>query len=145
MAKTAKEARRMVEVAKETGKILTVGYQNRFSAEAQYLYKSCRSGELGDIYFAKAHAIRRAAVPTWGVFLDARAQGGGPLIDIGTHALDLTLWMMNNYEPKYLVGTTYRELAHNQDKALAIVLVLGIQRIYRRFCFRIYSEKRLHL
>ncbi len=52
-------------------------------------------------------------MPTWGVFLDEYAQGGGPLIDIGTHALDLTLWMMNNYKPLYCVGTTYHKL--NKD------------------------------
>jgi predicted dehydrogenase len=119
MAKTVEDAREMVEAAKRTGKILSIGYQNRFRPDSQYLHKTCRDGVLGDIYFAKAHAIRRAAVPTWGVFLDAEAQGGGPLIDIGTHALDLTLWMMDNYKPKYVVGTTYRELANNEDKSLA--------------------------
>lgn len=46
-----------------------------------------------------------------GVFLDEEAQGGGPLIDIGTHALDLTLWMMNNYKPKYVVGNAYHKLS----------------------------------
>jgi predicted dehydrogenase len=68
---------------------------------------------LGEIYYAKAKALRRRAVPTWGVFLNEFEQGGGPLIDIGTHALDLTLWMMNNYEPHYVVGTTYHKL--NQE------------------------------
>ena len=86
------------------GKKLTIGYQNRFRADSRYLKSFCDAGGLGDIYFAKAHALRRRAVPTWGVFLDAEAQGGGPLIDIGTHALDLTLWMMNNYEPEFAVG-----------------------------------------
>lgn len=119
MAKTAEEARKMVEAAKRTGKILTIAYQNRFRSDSQYLYEACQKGELGDIYFAKAHALRRAAVPTWGVFLDAEAQGGGPLIDIGTHALDLTLWLMDNYKPRYVVGTTYRELAENKEKANA--------------------------
>ena len=46
------------------------------------------------------------------MFLNEYEQGGGPLIDIGTHALDLTLWCMNNYEPKYCVGTTYKKLGH---------------------------------
>ena len=69
------------------------------------------------MYHAKANAIRRRAVPTWGVFLNEREQGGGPLIDIGTHALDLTLWMMNNYKPKYAVGTVYHKL--NGDKQTA--------------------------
>ncbi len=119
MAKTAQSARAMLETAQKTGKLLTIGYQNRFRQDAQYLYEACRRGDLGKIYFAKAHALRRAAVPTWGVFLDAEAQGGGPLIDIGTHALDLTLWMMDNYKPKYVVGTAYRELADNRDKCLA--------------------------
>lgn len=111
MAKTYAEAKEMVETAKETGKILTIGYQNRYRADSQYLKSVCEADELGEIYYAKAHAIRRRAVPTWGVFIDEEKQGGGPLIDIGTHALDLTLWMMNNYEPASVTGSTYRKLA----------------------------------
>ena len=65
MAKTAADARRMVEAAKRTGKKLTIGYQNRFRADSEYLYAACRRGDLGEIYFAKAHALRRRAVPTW--------------------------------------------------------------------------------
>lgn len=117
MAKTADGARKMVEAAKHTGKKLTIGYQNRFRADSRYLKAFCDEGGLGDIYFAKAHALRRRAVPTWGVFLDADAQGGGPLIDIGTHALDLTLWMMNNYEPEFAVGNTYRKLGDRENCA----------------------------
>ena len=51
------------------------------------------------------------------MFLNEYEQGGGPLIDIGTHALDLTLWMMNNYKPKYCVGTTYHKLNNDTDQA----------------------------
>ncbi|MBE0068384.1 Gfo/Idh/MocA family oxidoreductase [Thermoanaerobacterium thermosaccharolyticum] len=119
MAKTASDAKRMLDAAKKTGKKLTIGYQNRFRPDSQYLHKLCQDGELGEIYFAKAHAIRRRAVPTWGVFLNAEEQGGGPLIDIGTHALDLTLWMMNNYKPKYVVGNTYHKLAERRNSANA--------------------------
>ncbi|MEC0268687.1 Gfo/Idh/MocA family oxidoreductase [Paenibacillus anseongense] len=119
MAKTAADARRMVEAAKRTGKKLTVGYNNRFRSDSQHLHQLCSEGELGDIYFAKAHAIRRRAVPTWGVFLDEEKQGGGPLIDIGTHALDLTLWMMNNYEPKVVLGTSYHKLSQRENAANA--------------------------
>lgn len=119
MAKTAAGAKKMVNAAQKTGNILTIGYQNRYRPDSQYLHKCCRDGELGDIYFAKAHAIRRTAVPTWGVFIDEEAQGGGPLIDIGTHALDLTLWMMDNYNPQYVVGSTFRKLAENEEKSKA--------------------------
>ena len=115
MAINSAEAKKMIDAAKETGKKLTIGYQNRQAAENQFAKEYCDNGNLGDIYFAKSHAIRRRAVPTWGVFLNEYEQGGGPLIDIGTHSLDLTLWMMNNYKPKYCVGTTYHKL-NNQTR-----------------------------
>ncbi len=114
MAINYEEGQKMLAAAKETGKLLTIGYQSRFRADSRYLKAACEAGELGDIYYARANAVRRRAVPTWGVFLNEYEQGGGPLIDIGTHALDLTLWMMGNYEPKYAVGTVYHKL--NKDK-----------------------------
>ncbi len=119
MAKTSAEAKAMVEASKRTGKKLTIGYQNRFRNDSQYLSEVCKNNELGEIYFAKAHAIRRRAVPTWGVFLNEEEQGGGPLIDIGTHALDLTLWLMDNYKPKFVVGNVYHELSHKENAANA--------------------------
>ncbi|HBQ64169.1 MAG TPA: oxidoreductase [Clostridiales bacterium] len=119
MAKTSEGALKMLAAAQKSGKILTIGYQGRYTNEALYLNQVCRAGGLGEIYFAKAHAVRRRAVPTWGVFLNEEEQGGGPLIDIGTHALDLTLWMMDNYKPKYVVGNTYHKLAERPNSANA--------------------------
>ncbi|MBS4178184.1 Gfo/Idh/MocA family protein [Lederbergia citrea] len=119
MAKTSEEARQMVEAAKRTGKKLTIGYNNRFRPDSLHLHKLAQRGDLGEVYFAKAHAIRRRAVPTWGVFLDEEKQGGGPLIDIGTHALDLTLWLMDNYKPKAVMGSTYHKLGQKKDAANA--------------------------
>ena len=110
MAINYEEAMKMVRASEETGKLLTIAYQNRYRPDSQYLKAECDAGVLGEIYFAKANARRRRAVPTWGVFLNEYEQGGGPLIDIGTHALDLTLWTMNNYKPKYAVGTVYHKL-----------------------------------
>ena len=119
MAINYEEAKKMLDAAKETGKKLTIGYQNRQRPECNYLKRACEAGELGDIYYAKAHAIRRRAVPTWGVFLNEYEQGGGPLIDIGTHSLDLTLWMMNNYEPEMVVGSVYKKLGDQRETANA--------------------------
>jgi predicted dehydrogenase len=113
MAINAAEAKKMVEAAKTNDKVLTIAYNNRFRPDALYLKEECQKGTLGEIYFAKARAIRRRAVPTWGVFLDKELQGGGPLIDIGSHALDLTLWLMENYRPKYAVGTVYHKLKNH--------------------------------
>jgi predicted dehydrogenase len=104
MAATGADALAMVEAAEKAGKKFTVGYQNRLRTDSQTLKAACQAGQLGDIYFAKAHAFRRKAVPTWGVFQDKAQQGGGPLIDIGTHALDLTLWTMDNWKPRQVTG-----------------------------------------
>lgn len=119
MAKTAAEAKKMLDAAKETGKKLTIGYQNRFRPDSRYLKSTCEEGALGEVYYAKAHAIRRRAVPTWGVFLNEEEQGGGPLIDIGTHALDLTLWCMDNYKPKRVMGSVYHKLSDQTQTANA--------------------------
>ena len=112
MAATTADAQLMMDAWKKSGKKFTIGYQNRFRRDTQTLFKACRSGDLGDIYFAKAHAIRRRAVPTWGVFPDKSKQGGGPLIDIGTHALDITLWMMDNYDVESVTGSVFEKLGH---------------------------------
>lgn len=111
MAINSIEAKKMVDAANRTGKKLTIGYQNRFRNDSQALYKACREGELGDIYVAKAHAVRRRGVPTWGVFLIRSKEGGGPLIDLGTHALDLALWFMDNYKPVSVSGSVFHKMA----------------------------------
>ena len=119
MAMNYAEAQQMCAAAKKNGKLLTIGYQSRYRADSIYLKRECEAGVLGDIYYARAKAIRRRAVPTWGVFLNEFEQGGGPLIDIGTHALDLTLWMMNNYKVKSVVGTVYHKLNGETEPANA--------------------------
>lgn len=114
MAHNTESAKKMMEAWKASGKKFTVGYQNRFRVDTQTLHKACEADEFGEIYFAKAHAIRRRAVPTWGVFPDKSKQGGGPLIDIGTHALDITLWCMNNYKPVSVMGSVFEKLGHSE-------------------------------
>jgi predicted dehydrogenase len=110
MAINYAEALKMAEAAKRSGKLLTIGYQNRYRADTIFLKEECKAGVLGEIYYAKARSVRRRAVPTWGVFLNEYEQGGGPLIDIGTHSLDLTLWMMDNYTPKTVTGAAFHKL-----------------------------------
>jgi len=99
MAITGAEADAMVAASQKYGRKLSVGYQLRYSNEAMQLKQEIDKGKLGKIYYAEASAMRRRGVPTWGVFLNKEKQGGGPLIDIGTHIVDRTLWLMNDYSP----------------------------------------------
>lgn len=110
MAATIEDAKRMIETRDKTGKMLTIGYQYRHFPVNQVAKKVMDDGWVGDPYYAEATYLRRRGVPTWGVFTDKSKQGGGPLIDIGTHALDLTLFLMNNYEVDYVVGTSFEKL-----------------------------------
>lgn len=113
MAANVEDAQRMMDAWKKSGKLFTIGYQNRYRSDSQTLKRLCEEGELGQVYYAQAHALRRRGVPTWGVFTDKSQQGGGPLIDIGTHSLDLTLWCMDNYEPATVTGVTFEKLGHS--------------------------------
>lgn len=115
MAATEADAKKMLEARDRTGKMLTIGYQYRHFPVNQVAKKVVEDNWLGDIYYAEATYLRRRGVPTWGVFTDKSKQGGGPLIDIGTHALDLTLFLMNNYEPEYVVGTSFEKLGRLLD------------------------------
>ena len=115
MAISSAEGERMIAAAAQHQKKLMISYQSRFRDDAQLLKAACADGLLGDIYYARAHAIRRREVPTWGVFTDSALQGGGPLIDIGSHALDLTLWLMGNFEPASVSGSVYYQMSDATD------------------------------
>ena len=108
MAISAEDAVRMVETAEQMGVLLTVGHQSRFSPAAQALYRQLREGAFGSLYFARASMVRRMGIPTWGHFFDPAVQGGGCLIDLGTHALDLALWLLNDFSPAYCCAGIFR-------------------------------------
>lgn len=113
LAMNAKEAKKMCAAARDTGKILQVALQQRFSGPAKFTKDYIDKGHMGDIYYARAQALRRRGVPAWGVFIDKEKQGGGPLIDIGVHILDLTLFLMGYPKPVAASGKTWDILGKN--------------------------------
>lgn len=112
LARNAEEGAQMVEAARKTGKKLMVAQNMRFTAEAQILKRFIDAGELGEIYFGRVWALRRRGIPSWGVFTDKEKQGGGPLIDIGVHALDLTLYLMGHPKPISASGQTFTKIGN---------------------------------
>jgi predicted dehydrogenase len=107
MAINAEQAKQMVAAAKATNRKLQIGYNWRFAAGAQSLKRAVDDAKLGDVYYARAQALRRRGVPGWGVFTQKDKQGGGPLIDIGVHITDLTLWLMGHKRPVAASASTY--------------------------------------
>jgi predicted dehydrogenase len=110
MAMSPDECREMIATEKRSGKILQIGYNMRFGAGAQALKRAIVSGEFEDIYYARARAIRRREVPTHGLFLNKELNGGGPLIDIGVHITDMTLWLAGSPTPVAVSGMTYNKM-----------------------------------
>ncbi|HET6383457.1 MAG TPA: Gfo/Idh/MocA family oxidoreductase [Armatimonadota bacterium] len=115
MAMNAKECDAMLKAAHTNGKKLQVGFNNRFGAGSQALKRFVESGDLGQVYYARAQALRRRGIPGWGVFTQKDKQGGGPLIDIGVHILDLTLWLMGHPRPVSVSGVARQDFGRRKD------------------------------
>lgn len=115
IAMNAEEAATMVEAANRTGKLLTIGHHMRFNPIAQYLKSLVDQGDLGTIYYGRSHALRRRLIPGWGQFHIKSKSGGGPLIDIGVHALDLIIWLMGSPTPATVSGSVYTMFGNREN------------------------------
>jgi predicted dehydrogenase len=98
MAYSAKEAEEMKAAADRSGKLLMIGFVLRFSNEAKIAQDFIEKDYLGEIYHAKAQYVRRHGNPG-GWFADKARSGGGPIIDLGVHVIDLTRYLMGNPKP----------------------------------------------
>ena len=114
MAMNAEQAFEMEKAAKESGKLLQIGFVRRFGNDAEILKKYIDNDELGEIYFAKATYLRRHGTPG-GWFVDKEKSGGGPLIDLGVHVIDLTRYLMGNPKPVSVYGATFNKLGARSD------------------------------
>jgi len=111
VAISADECRAMIKAGKEADRMLMVAQVLRFAAEGQTLRTWVDAGLVGDIYWGQCSCLRPRGVPSWGVFIDAEASGGGPCYDLGVHVLDLALYLMDFPEPVSVSAATYLELA----------------------------------
>lgn len=118
LAVNAAEAQTVVDAAQSAERVLMVGFQGRFTAEALALRRLIDRGRLGEIYFAQASHERRRGIPVTKEWCMQKAlAGGGALIDLGVHALDLALWMMNFPKPVSVTGMTHQKFQAAQTEA----------------------------
>ncbi|MCR5484042.1 MAG: Gfo/Idh/MocA family oxidoreductase [Clostridiales bacterium] len=113
MAMNAAEAEEMLEAANKNGKLLQVGFVRRFGKDAEIVQKFAKEGVTGDIYYAKAQYLRRDGCPG-GWFKDKAFSGGGPLIDLGVHVIDLTRYLAGDPKPVSAFGVTFDNLGPNR-------------------------------
>jgi len=121
MAMHASEAREMLEEARKAGRRLMINFSYRFTDQSYALKKQVDTGILGDIYFGRTIWHRRRGMPGFGGwFGNKEMSGGGPLIDLGVHRLDLALWLMGYPKPTWVLGAAFdpiaREIADRERK-----------------------------
>ncbi|UJF34950.1 Gfo/Idh/MocA family protein [Paenibacillus hexagrammi] len=110
MGINSEAARQIYEASKASNQVVMIGHQMRWEAVPMQIKEQIDRGELGHIYNAKAGWFRRKGIPGWGTWFTRMDQsGGGPLIDIGVHMLDLALYLMGNPKPVSVYGSTYAE------------------------------------
>ncbi|MCK0471857.1 Gfo/Idh/MocA family protein [Halalkalibacter sp. APA_J-10(15)] len=110
MAINERDAKEILLTQRQTGKVVMIPHQMRWESIALQVKDQINRGELGSIYHAKAGWFRRKGIPGWGTwFTQKNESGGGPLIDIGVHLLDLSLYLMGNPKPISVFGSTYAE------------------------------------
>ena len=115
IAGNANDGQAMVDAQKASGKVLQIGLQSRFGTEARTLRKLYEDGFFGDIYYARAMAMRRRGVPASPSFITKSIAGGGPLIDIGVHILDVLLWMIGTPKPIEAFGSIAQKFGHQAN------------------------------
>lgn len=107
------EASRIAAAAKRKRKVLMLGMNQRYRPESQALRALAARGDLGEIYHARAYWCRRSGSPKFGTwFVSKTLAGGGCLLDIGVHYLDLALYLMDNWAPVSVTGQVYGKFGH---------------------------------
>jgi len=109
MAVTVADAAAMKEAADRNNKLLMIGFVRRFGNDCEIVKDFISSDTLGEIYYGKATYLRRHGNPG-GWFGDKSRSGGGPMMDLGVHVLDLTRYLVGNPKPVSVYGVSFQKL-----------------------------------
>ncbi len=117
MAMNAAEAKAMLAAAKKAKRRLMINFSYRFTEQSYAMKQTVDTGILGDVYFARTQWHRRRGMPGFGGWFGQKElAGGGPLIDLGVHRLDLALWLMGYPKPTWVMGSAYNHIATAKAK-----------------------------
>jgi predicted dehydrogenase len=111
MATNAADARRMADVARARGKVLTLNLPRRCAAPYRAARTLLETGQLGEVYAATATLVRRTGIPGYGSWFTTNAlSGGGAMLDAGIHILDAALWILGEPAVVAVSATTANHL-----------------------------------
>ena len=132
MAMNPDECEKMIAAAKKSKVKLAVGFQYRYHPNTQFLVRARDEGQFGNIMFMKCQALRRRGIPNWGVFGQKKLQGGGPMIDIGVHVIEMAHYFMGSPKPVAAVGNTWTYHGQQAQQRREPVARLGLQDLHGR-------------
>ena len=116
LAHSLDSAERIAESARDSVGFCMVGFNYRFAAPVDVLTAYRDEGRLGEINHVEANYVRRRGIPGRGSwFTDRETAGGGALIDIGVHAVDLALCVLGFPEVVEVSATTRAEFGTRED------------------------------
>jgi predicted dehydrogenase len=121
MAMNAQECEAMIAASKKNKQLLVIGFQYRFGPEATVLKRYIDEDKFGKILYGRCQALRRRGIPNWGVFTRKDLQGGGPMIDIGVHILEVTHYLMGSPKVVSVSGNTYTYIGDSKEKSTDVV------------------------
>jgi predicted dehydrogenase len=111
LARTAAEAATIVTAAERADRVVEVAFNHRMRGDVTVLKRYLDEGSLGRVYHVKASWMRRRGIPGLGSwFTNKNMAGGGPLIDLGVHVLDLALYLLGDPTVRSVSAATYAEL-----------------------------------
>jgi predicted dehydrogenase len=115
MAMDPGQCKKMIDAAAKNKKKLSVGFQYRYHPKTEFLTRARDAGEFGNVMFVKCQALRRRGIPNWGVFGQKHLQGGGPMIDIGVHVIEMAHYTMGSPRPVAASGNTWTYLGDKKS------------------------------
>lgn len=111
LARTAEEGQRMVQASHKAERVLAVAFNRRYRDDMMLVHDHVARGGFGRIYHAEAFWMRRAGIPGLGTWFTSKEHaGGGPLIDLGVHVLDMAMYAMGNPRVTRVSAATYAEI-----------------------------------
>jgi predicted dehydrogenase len=117
IAMNAEETKDIIAARDRSGKKVMIGLGNRFTGETLLVRKLAAQGFLGEIYHARCGWRRRNGIPgRGGWFPDKRLAGGGALIDLGMHSLDLVMYFLDFPEVSEVMGNTYSKFGNSPTR-----------------------------
>ena len=118
LAHSAEAGERMLAAAEANGRKLVIAFQYRFHPRTRFLRQAFDGGAFGNILYARVRALRRRGIPNWGVFGRKELQGGGPLIDIGVHVLEMAHYAMGCPVPTSATADMFTYIGNKPSKRI---------------------------